>query len=328
MKTTALIFHGERKLSLEESPSPSPGRGQVRIKSLLSAISAGSEALVYQGSLPEEIFFPEEVTALRGQSRYPLRFGYSLVGEVVDLGPEVEPQWLGRRVFAFHPHQTDFVAPLADLRVLPPDLPPERAVFLPNLESAVNFVQDGQPLLGERVMVLGQGVVGLLTTALLARFPLEQLISVDPVALRREASLQLGAHQSLAPEEFCGKASFDLSYELSGHPGVLNRALQATTFGGRVVIGSWYGKRKAEIDLGGHFHRSRIQILSSQVSTLAPALRGNWDKERRLEWVLQMLEEIQPERLIRHRFPFQEAVSAFQQVDQHPDQCLQVVLEY
>ncbi len=300
---------------------PVAGNGEVLVAAEVSAISAGTELLVYRGQAPSEASSPAEIPALQGGIGFPMKFGYSMVGRVIDG----EPDWLGRRVFAFHPHESHFVAPVDTLLELPGE--PESAVFLPNLESAINFIHDGRPLMGERVLVLGQGIVGLLTTALLRRFPLAELVTVDPVATRRQRSNQLGA-RSLAPEECDFVGHFDLVFELSGNPLGLNRAIQACRFSGRIVIGSWYGSKRAEIDLGGRFHRNRIQLLSSQVSTLDPSLTGSWDKARRLQLAKDSLAEVQPQQFITQRFPLGEAARAYELLDRHPEEALQVVLEY
>ncbi|MBN9420240.1 MAG: zinc-binding alcohol dehydrogenase [Candidatus Eremiobacteraeota bacterium] len=321
MRRRSLVFQGPRLLEIETSEMPVAGPGEVLVAAEASAISAGTELLVYRGQAPGEASSPAEVPALRQGFGFPMQFGYSMVGRVIDG----EKDWIGRRIFAFHPHESHFVAPVEGLLELPGD--PENGVFLPNLESAVNFVHDGRPLMGERVLVLGQGIVGLLTTALLRRFPLAELVTVDPVPVRRQRSQGLGA-RSLAPEECDFAGHFDLVFELSGNPLSLNRAIAACRFGGRVVIGSWYGSKRAEIDLGGTFHRNRIQLLSSQVSTLDPALTGCWDKARRLQLAQDSLAEVLPQQFITQRFDLEEAARAYELLDRHPEQALQVVLQY
>jgi threonine dehydrogenase-like Zn-dependent dehydrogenase len=197
------------------------------------------------------------------------------------------------------------------------------------METAINFLHDGAPLAGERVVVFGQGVVGLLTTALLARTPLGTLITVDPDPVRRAISLEFGAGKSLAPSELEGLAEqADLTYELSGDPQALDQAIAVTGFEGRVVLGSWYGTKQASLNLGGRFHRSRIRLLSSQVSTIASTLTGRWDKRRRLEFGLQMVRAIEPARLITHRIPIEQAAEAYALLDTHREHVLQVVLTY
>lgn len=321
MSRQSVVFQGPRLLEIETSAMPVAGPGEVLVAAEISAISAGTELLVYRGQAPSEASSPAELPALQEGFGFPMKFGYSMVGRVL----AGEPDWIGRRVFAFHPHESHFVAAVNTLLEIPGD--PESAVFLPNLESAINFIHDGRPLMGERVLVLGQGIVGLLTTALLRRFPLEEVVTVDPVASRRQRSSDLGA-RSLAPEECDFAGHFDLVFELSGNPLSLNRAIQACRFSGRVVIGSWYGSKRAEIDLGGRFHRNRIQLLSSQVSTLDPSLTGSWDKARRLQLAKGSLAELQPQRFITHRFPLSQAARAYELLDRHPEQTVQVVLDY
>jgi threonine dehydrogenase-like Zn-dependent dehydrogenase len=203
------------------------------------------------------------------------------------------------------------------------------------METAVNLVQDAAPILGERVLVLGQGIVGLLTASLLSEFPLETLVTVDCYELRRRVSpvpdrLALDPNSSSFHEDaealLCGGA--DLTFELSGRPETLNDALALTGFSGRIVIGSWYGEKRAEIDLGGAFHRSRIKLISSQVSTLAPELSGRWDKARRFEAVWRALERIKPEKWITHRFSIEEADRAYEMLDKNPAECIQLLLTY
>jgi len=195
------------------------------------------------------------------------------------------------------------------------------------METAVNLVQDGAPRLGERVAVLGQGVVGLLVTALLARFPLGSLAAVDGFARRREASLLAGAGKVHAPGD-APTGDRDLIFELSGSPEALNQAIALAGYGGRIVVGSWYGQKCAPIDLGGRFHRNRLHITSSQVSTIAPELSGRWDKNRRLAVAWRMIEQLGPERWITHRFPITQAESAYRLLDEQPGETIQVVLTY
>lgn len=201
------------------------------------------------------------------------------------------------------------------------------------METAVNLVQDGAPILGERVLVLGQGVVGLLTASLLSEFPLENLTAVDGIEMRRrELKVESGKLRvkSLTPADLRPSTfdSFDLVFELTGSPAALNTAIEHTTFSGRIVIGSWYGQKRAEIDLGGSFHRSRIRLISSQVSSISPELSGRWDKPRRFDVAWQALERIQPQKWVTHRFSIDEAGKAYQLLDEHPQETIQVIFEY
>ncbi|MDO9303010.1 MAG: zinc-binding alcohol dehydrogenase, partial [Anaerolineales bacterium] len=194
----------------------------------------------------------------------------------------------------------------------------------------VNLVQDGAPILGERVLILGQGVVGLLTASLLSEFPLESLVTVDQFELRRKAlnvEGQKSKVKSLSSSDL-RPSTFDLVFELSGSPSALNDAIALTTFSGRIVIGSWYGQKHAEIDLGGAFHRSRIKLISSQVSTISPELSGRWDKSRRFDVAWKALERIKPEKWITHRFALNDADKAYQLLDENPQETIQVIFDF
>ncbi len=334
----ALFFTAAGKVEVREEQLPDPGPGQVVVETHLSAISAGSELLIYRGQAPGDTEVDPTIPALAGgRLGFPLKYGYSAMGRVSLLGPGVGKSWQSRPVFAFQPHQSHFVARIADLFPLPDGVSPEEALFLPNVESAVGLIMDGRPMIGERAVVLGQGVVGLLTTALLSRFPLEGLRSLDVHAHRRKLSRELGADESLDPNdpgvsarlaEVWSGAGADLVYELSGNPEALNLSLEVCGSGGRIVIGSWYGRKRATLDLGGKFHRGRIRISSSQVSTLAPELTGRWSKARRLETAWRCLREIGPARFITRRFPLEEAGEAYRLLDRDPSQEIQVVLTY
>ncbi len=310
------------------------------IASELSAVSAGTELLVYRNQFPRDIPVDASIAGLRQQFAYPLRYGYAVTGRISSTGQGVDAAWKGRRVFVFHPHATHCVVPLADAVALPEDLPLADAVFLPFMETAVNLLLDGRPLMGEKVAVFGQGTIGLLTTALLARFPLAGLVTFDRYAARRQASRALGATAGIAPQEVtdgpnagnCRTAALqggaDLTFELSGAPEALNDAIRATAFGGRVVVGSWYGEKRAPIDLGGYFHRSRIQLISSQVSTLSPSLPPTWTRQRRLEVTLSMLKLVRPSRLITHAFPLEQAGDLYRMLDTGPEGMIQAVFAY
>src|SRR5262249_5606390 len=154
----------------------------------VSALSAGTELLVYRGQVPSEMALDLTISTLAGPAHYPLRYGYACVGRVIERGAGVGAEWQGRLVFAFQPHASHFISPLDELWVVPDAITSEQAVLLPHIETAINFVMDGAPLIGERVIVLGQGVVGLLTTILLAAKPLASLITLDRFALRRTTS--------------------------------------------------------------------------------------------------------------------------------------------
>jgi 2-desacetyl-2-hydroxyethyl bacteriochlorophyllide A dehydrogenase len=336
MNRASLYFTAPCQVEVREETLPDPGPDQVLVQTLVSAISPGTETMIYRGQFPTEMPVDATISTLPGTFQYPLRYGYSAVGRVIACGKAVPPAWEGQLVFAFNPHESFFLADLQTLLPLPPEMAAETAIFLPNMETAVNFVMDAAPLIGEKAIIFGQGIVGLLTTALLARFPLARLVSLDRYPLRREASQALGAAASLDPSlpqaleqaRLALEGEADLCLELSGEPAALDQAIALTGFAGRILVGSWYGQKRAAIDLGGRFHRNRIRLTSSQVSSLAPELSGRWTKARRFEVAWEMLCQVRPEQFITHRSPLSQAAQAYALLDQAPQEAIQIIFTY
>jgi 2-desacetyl-2-hydroxyethyl bacteriochlorophyllide A dehydrogenase len=329
-----LLFTAPRRIEVRQEPIGTPGAAQVLVETHVSAISAGTELLAYRGLLPPDAPVDEALGALRDATfAFPFRFGYAAVGDVVARGPDVDPSWIGRRVFAFQPHATAFCAPVADLRPVPADLPSERAVLVAQMETAVSLILDGAPMLGERVLVIGQGTVGLLVTALLARFPLALLGAVETRPLRAAAARALGAGVVTAGggdelDRLYGARGADLIYELSGNPAALDLAIAAAGHEARVVVGSWYGGQRASVDLGGRFHRRRLRLISSQVSHIGAPLSARWDRQRRFDQAWQALAAIDTLPLVTHRFPIDQAGEAYELLDRQPEKVLQVLLDH
>ena len=332
-KSQTLFFTAPKQIEVRETPFPAPGDDEVLVETICSAISAGTEMLVYRGQFP---YLADSYDAVSSGLNYPLAYGYACVGRVVEIGKMVNGEWRDKLVFGFQPHTSHFVAKIESLILIPASLSTEAACFLPNMETAVNLVQDGAPIIGERVLVLGQGIIGILTASLLNEFPLESLITVDQFELRRNALLHALIQKSnikrFSPVDLrtstLAEKKADLTFELSGSPAALNDAIEFTAFSGRIVIGSWYGQKRAPIDLGGSFHRSRIELISSQVSTIPPKLSGRWDKARRFEVTWDALKRIQPEKWITHRFSVDDAGRAYQLLDENPQETIQVIFEY
>lgn len=332
-----LIFSAPQKIEVRELSLPALSAGQVLVETICSAISAGTEMLLYQGQFPR---LSDPHDQLSSDLNYPLSYGYACVGRVTQAASDVPRDWLGRHVFAFRPHASAFVAQPAELIEIPESLSADAACFLPAMETAVNLIHDGAPILGERALVIGQGIVGLLASSLLSEFPLEVLVVIDQFERRRAAltSSVNGSSPRARVAAFDSKQlnearqelgdGADLTFELSGSPAALNDAIALTTFSGRIVIGSWYGAKRAEIDLGGAFHRSRIQLIASQVSTIAPQLSSRWDKARRFQIAWRAIERIHPEKWITHRFSLDDASRAYKLLAESPGEALQVVFDY
>ena len=337
MKRCALVFTGPRRVSVIDEELGPPPPGHLLVRTRASAISAGTELLAFRGELPADLPLDDTLPALGAGAAwaYPFRFGYAAVGEVVGVGDgAVEAEWLGRRIFGFQPHASAFSLPTAQAWLVPDGIDTEKATLLANAETAVNLVLDAGPRVGERVVVFGQGVVGLLLTALLARFPLQALVVVDRATARAARGRALGAGAAVSSVDQARAAldglgdGADLTFELTGNPLALNAALAVTGREGRVVIGSFYGRKSSAVDLGGHFHRGRIAIISSQVSHIAPALTGRWDRERRRDVAWDVLARIDTETLVTDRFPIAQAAQAYALLDADPPRALQVLLTY
>lgn len=337
----ALYFVEPWKVEVREETLPDPGPEEVLVQTQVSAISPGTELLLYRDQFPPEVPIDPTIPSLAGTFHYPLKYGYACVGRVVAAGSRPLESWLDRVVFAFHPHESHFLATPEELLPVPPGLAPELAALLPNMETALTMMHDGAPLLGEQVVVFGQGIVGLLLTALLARIPLASLVCLDLHPRRRLAGESLGADVCLDPSspqvlsrlrsmlpDGHSYPGADLTYEVSGYPAALDQAIAITGFHGRIIVGSWYGRKKADLNLGGAFHRSRIRLLSSQVSSISPELLGRWSKPRLLAQTWRLLPDLPAPLLITHRFHLAAAPDAYALLDQHPGEAIQVLLTY
>ena len=330
---TSLQFVAPGAVQIISQALPVPDDDEVLVASCISGISAGTELLAYRGQLPAGITLDKNLPGLQKPAVYPFKYGYAVAGIVIQIGANMSPAWMGKRVFAFHPHESHFLARPDSLVEIPDDVPFENAIFLANMETAVSFLMDGQPIIGERVLVIGQGVVGLLTTSLLLRHAHLTVDVIDLLPSRRARAQAAGACHVYEAEDLQRHVEdagerYDLVYELSGNPAGLNTAIDAVQDTGRIIVGSWYGAKPAQLDLGGRFHRSRARIYASQVSSIDPRHAGRWTKMRRLNVALSLLKAVDPRRLITHQYSIHEANRAYQLLDSGEEHVLQVILNY
>lgn len=249
-----------------------------------SGISRGTERLVFEGRVPESQWPAMRAPLQRGEFPFPVSYGYAAVGEVRD-GPAA---LRGRRVFCLHPHHDAFVAPAAMCVPVPDAVPDRRAVLAANMETAVNVLWDARPMVGERALVVGAGVVGLLAAFLLARMPGLDITVCDIDPARRMIVESFGARFCL-PEDVPGER--DLAVHASASEAGLRLALSRLGFEGRLVEASWFGDKAPALPLGEAFHARRLSILSTQVGAVAPAMRGRRTHRQRLELALALLED-------------------------------------
>jgi 2-desacetyl-2-hydroxyethyl bacteriochlorophyllide A dehydrogenase len=330
-------FASPRTVELRTSSAPAPGRGEVRVEALFSGISHGSEMMVYRGEVPSRLALDATLSTLQGSFSFPVKYGYASVGRVVDVGSEVEELAEGDLVFAFNPHETCYTVPATVVIKLPQELDPRIGVFAANVETALNSLLDAVPRLGERVVVIGQGVVGLLITQLVRRAGASLVITSDLYEKRRQLSRSAGADVALDPSAeslaervsaLTGGTGADVVIEASGQPRALDDAITAAAHEGRVVIVSWYGAKRAELALGSDFHRKRLTLKSSQVSNLDPSLAPRWTIRRRRELAVRYLGELLLDELISHVLPFDRAAEAYRLIDEQQGEVIQVVLDY
>ena len=272
--------HGEIRVQQLRSPAP----GELLIRTLYSAISRGTESLVFRGEVPQSEWQRMRCPFQEGEFPAPVKYGYSAVG-IVEDGPA---EALGRRVFCLHPHQDRFIVPMEAVVDIPDAVPDRRATLAANMETAINGMWDARPGPGDRIAVIGAGVVGCLVAALAARLPGAEveLIDIDPT--RRPIAAALGCHFATA-----GKASSkaDLVVHASGSPDGLDTALSIAGFEATVLEMSWYGTRIVPLALGGAFHSRRLTLRSSQVGAVPAARRQRWPLRRRLILALSLLRD-------------------------------------
>lgn len=340
MKNHVLYFNKPNQVVVLEEAIPKPKTDEVLIKNILSGISSGTEMLFYRGLVSTDFYMDASIPSLQHQLNYPFKYGYCSVGQVIETGSRTLNHLLNQWVFVFNPHESYFCAKKQQIIVLPEHISPHDALFIPNMETAINLVLDGSPLIGENVLILGLGIVGLLTAALLQQFPLSILLGVDLYEKRRNLCMELGAASTFDATQSdlhsqlnrylknIKQNNIDLIYELTGNPDALNSAILFAAYEGRIILGSWYGKKPCSIDLGGRFHRNRIKVIASQVSTIASELQGRWTKNRRFEVVFKMLDKIKPSRFISHNFHITDANKAYQLLDSNPNNTLLVALNY
>jgi 2-desacetyl-2-hydroxyethyl bacteriochlorophyllide A dehydrogenase len=316
LTATAVSFTAPRQVELVAVDLPALGEGEVLVHTEWSGISGGTEMLAYRGELDPAWPLDERLGALAGSFRFPFRYGYSCVGRVErSRAPLAE----GRRVFAFHPHQDAFVVPAADL-IPVDDVEPRRATLLPLVETALQVVLDAGAVVDDVVVVTGLGAVGLLVAALLRRGG-ARVVGVEPGEDRRAVAAHLGV-RAVAPDELAAvlsdvaPAGVPLLVEASGRPDTLRAGLPHLAHEGEALVVSWYGTKEVTLPLGAEFHRRRLRIRSTQVSTIPAALAGRWTVPRRRAAARDLLAELPLDVLTTHAFAFADAPAAFAAVDE------------
>jgi threonine dehydrogenase-like Zn-dependent dehydrogenase len=272
--------HGE----IRSAPLRAPGPSEVLVRTLRTGVSRGTETLVFRGEVPADQYATMRAPFQEGDFPGPVKYGYLNVG-VVEDGPG---DLVGRTVFCLYPHQSAYVVPAAAVTVVPDGVPASRAVLAGTVETAVNALWDARPLVGDRVTVVGAGMVGCCVARLLARMPGVDVALVDVDASRAGVAAALGA-AFCAPDDAAGGR--DLVVHTSATSAGLQLSLGLLAREGTVLDLSWYGDRRVELSLGGSFHSSRLTVRASQVGTVSPAQGGRRTTSERLALALDLLRD-------------------------------------
>ncbi|MFM7275303.1 MAG: zinc-dependent alcohol dehydrogenase, partial [Gammaproteobacteria bacterium] len=287
--------HGE----IRQEALPAAGPGDVCVRAHFSAVSRGTESLVWHGAIPASEHARMRAPFQSGEFPFPVKYGYSSVG-VVESG---EPSLIGQTVFCLHPHQSRYVVPASAVTPVPAALPAARAVLAANMETALNALWDAAPGPGDRISVIGAGVVGALVAFLCARIPGTDVELVDIAPDRAALATALGCRFE-HPDTARGER--DLVIHSSGNPAGLRRALALAGVEAIVLEMSWYGAQDVSLPLGEAFHSRRLTLKSSQVGRLPPARAPRWDFRRRLALALELLCDARLDALVNEESSFNE----------------------
>ena len=309
--------HGE----IREVALPEPAEGEVVVRTLYSGVSRGTETLVFGGGVPESQHSVMRAPFQEGDFPGPVKYGYLNVG-VVEQGP---PHLLGRTVFCLYPHQTRYVVPASAVTPVPDNVPAERAVLAGTVETAVNALWDAAPLIGDRIAVVGAGMIGASVAAVLARYPAVRVQLVDANPRRAELAKALGVDFAL-PEDAAGDC--DLVVHASATEQGLTRSLELLAPEGTVLELSWYGDRRVSLPLGEAFHSRRLVVRSSQVGTVSPA-RPSRTFADRLAVALELLADPAFDALVTGECAFAELPEVLPRLTSGdlPGMCLRVRYE-
>jgi len=299
---------------------PAPGPADVLVRTVYSGVSRGTESLVFHGRVPESQHAIMRAPFQEGEFPGPVKYGYLNVG-VVEAGPHV-----GRTVFCLYPHQTRYVVPASAVTFVPEDVPASRAILAGTVETAVNAVWDAAPHVGDRIAVVGAGMVGASVARVLAGFPAAhvQLVDVD----ESKATLAAALGVDFATPELAD-GDLDLVVHASATDAGLARSLELLAPEGTVVELSWYGDRRVNVPLGEWFHSRRLTLRSSQVGTVSPARSGRKGYAERLAIALELLADPAFDALVTRECRFDELPAVIPRLisDEPSALCLRVMYD-
>jgi threonine dehydrogenase-like Zn-dependent dehydrogenase len=315
METKQFWVNAPRRGQIVTAVLPPRQPGEVLCRALYSGVSRGTETLVFRGEVPSSQYQAMRAPFQEGEFPGPVKYGYSSVAEVVE-GPG---ELTGQTVFCLFPHQDHYLAPVSAVTVLPGGVPPDRAVLAANMETAVNILWDALPGVGDRVVVVGGGVVGLLCAWLCGHYPGTEVTVVDinPARSGPARALGVSCQTELPPE-----GTADLVIHASGHPDGLRSALMAAGREATIVEASWFGTREVSLPLGEAFHARRLTVRSSQVGQVSPARGPRWTRARRMGLAVRLLFDDRLDVLISEESPFETLPSVMARLSDTPGDTL------
>lgn len=297
VETEALWYIGPRRTAIRKATLGPLEPDHIRVRTIASGVSRGTESLVFDGKVPQEEWQRMRAPMQEGDFPFPVKYGYQSVGRVI-AGPD---DWQDRRVFVLHPHQTLFDTPIASAVPVPRDIPPTRAVLCGNMQTALTAIWDAKAAPGDRIAVVGGGVVGLLIGWLAAQIP---AVSVELVDVNRErAPIARNLGLSFA-EPGAARGDNDIVFHASASEAGLQSAIALAGEEATVMEMSWYGARAVAIDLGGAFHSRRLKLAASQVGRIPEDHRARWDFARRNETALALLDDARLDGLLERAVDF------------------------
>ena len=320
-RSDALWYVADGRVEIRPVDVPQTAPQNVNVTARFSGVSRGTERLVFRGRVPASEHQRMRCPHQDGAFPFPVKYGYALVGVIAE-GPKAR---IGENVFLLHPHQREMCVPLTDVHTLPAGVPPRRAALAANMETALNVIWDGGIAPGDRVLVVGAGVLGLLIAGLAARIPGTTVTVTDIEPSRATVASSLGAvfaDSGTTPQDQ------DVVIHTSGTAEGLRLALTAAGVEARVVEASWYGDKEIAVPLGEAFHSRRLQLISSQVGAVPPVRRARWSTARRMAKALELLRDDRYDALITGEIAFADAPAALPKVLADGSAGLMTVLNY
>lgn len=338
-----VIFTAPRTVELEEFTIGDPRPNQVQVETIATGISAGTEMNVYRGDSPQWRKHRDPETMLFTPTseedsdwKYPIQYGYLLVGRVTKVGAEVTDVKEGDLVSAPAPHQSAINLSPKILTVLKPTTDPRRGLLLANMNVALNGILDARLAYGETAVVSGLGVIGQMVAQLAARSGVGELFGVDAMASRRDLAARLTGLTALSPQdsvaetirEATANRGADVVLEVSGASQALGPAIRTAGYGARVIALSWYARPLEHLELGDEFHHNRIQLISSQAANVNPALGPLWSVPRRHQLAVSLLDQLDLDEFFTHDFAAENVAEAFDTVDSRPEGLMLATLDF